>query len=77
MRRIVRGLPRNRATIYQRMCETRGIRGRIEKHDRFERLEPEARGHDYIPGCFCIAPTVNGWPAMVAWWVAASTGAGA
>ena len=44
MRRIVRGLPRNRTKIDKRSRKTLGIRGRIDKRDRFERFEPDARG---------------------------------
>ena len=41
MRRIVRGLPRNRTKIDKRSRKTLGIRGRIDKRERFE---PDARG---------------------------------
>ena len=44
MRSIVRGLPRNRTKIDKRSRKTLGIRGRIDKRDRFERFEPDARG---------------------------------
>lgn len=36
-------LPWHRATIDQRMREPLGFRGRIEKRDRIDRLEPGAR----------------------------------
>ena len=42
MRSIVRGLPRNRTKIDKRSRKTLGIRGRIDKRDRFERFEPDA-----------------------------------
>ena len=72
MRRIVRGLPGNRATVDQRMRETLGIRGRIEKHDRFERLKPEERGigiarsgfRDNEGRCNEIKPVRGGVPPL-------------
>ena len=57
MRRIVSGPAWNRTAIDERLRETFGIRGRIEKCDSFKRFESEACGsHHRVGVAFRNAP---------------------